>query len=256
MVKKILITNDDGIDAEGILALEKIANNLGFDPYIVAPATNQSGIGRAVSLSKEINLIKISDKKFSITGTPVDCVILGLHEMFDIDNGVMPDLILSGINIGQNIGYDITYSGTVGAAIEGILYGVPSIAISQQIDFSKEDAIGTHNWDKTADIGTGIIKEILEKDMLSKKAIININIPSDMDNIKGTKIVRQGIHYSKYNHMTKINYRRFRIGDRVIEPSGDHDVEALDQGYITITPLHKDWTSNSIFEQISKKYKA
>ena len=125
---RILITNDDGIHADGLAALERIARALTDDVWVVAPETDQSGVAHSLSLSDPLRLRKISDKHFAIKGTPTDCVIMGVRWILA---EAAPDLILSGVNRGQNVAEDVTYSGTIAAAMEGTLLGVPSIALSQ-----------------------------------------------------------------------------------------------------------------------------
>ncbi|MGO7426309.1 5'/3'-nucleotidase SurE, partial [Rhizobium ruizarguesonis] len=124
---RILLTNDDGIHAEGLAALERIARTLSDDVWIVAPETDQSGLAHSLSLSEPLRLRKISEKHFALRGTPTDCVIMGIRQVIDIK----PDLVLSGVNSGSNVADDVTYSGTIAGAIEGTMQGVRSFALSQ-----------------------------------------------------------------------------------------------------------------------------
>jgi 5'-nucleotidase len=119
---RILLTNDDGIHAEGLKVLERIARQLTDDVWIVAPETDQSGLAHSLTLSEPLRLRKVSDKHFAVRGTPTDCVIMGVREVMDGP----PDLVLSGVNSGQNVAEDVSYSGTVAGAIEGTLLGDPS----------------------------------------------------------------------------------------------------------------------------------
>ncbi|MDP3254597.1 5'/3'-nucleotidase SurE, partial [Bosea sp. (in: a-proteobacteria)] len=125
---RILVTNDDGIHAEGLAVLERIAAQLSDDVWVVAPETDQSGVAHSLSLSNPLRLRQVGEKRFAVAGTPTDCVIMAVRSIM-IEN--RPDLVLSGVNRGQNVAEDVTYSGTIAAAMEGTLLGIPSIAISQ-----------------------------------------------------------------------------------------------------------------------------
>ena len=124
---RILLTNDDGIHAEGLAALERIARELTDDVWVVAPETDQSGLAHSLTLSEPLRLRKIDDKRYALRGTPTDCVIMGVREVLD----EKPDLVLSGVNVGANMADDVTYSGTIAGAIEGTLQGIKSMALSQ-----------------------------------------------------------------------------------------------------------------------------
>src|SRR5215207_1245357 len=124
---RILLTNDDGIHAEGLASLERVARILSDDVWVVAPETDQSGYAHSLSLSEPLRLRKLGEKHFAVRGTPTDCVIMGVRRLLP----GRPDLVLSGINSGSNIADDITYSGTVAGAMEGALLGIQSVALSQ-----------------------------------------------------------------------------------------------------------------------------
>ncbi|MCA3630206.1 MAG: 5'/3'-nucleotidase SurE, partial [Methylobacterium sp.] len=128
---RILVTNDDGIHAPGLAVLERIAREISDDVIVVAPETDQSGVSHSLSLNDPLRLREISPKHFAVKGTPTDCVIMGLRHVL---KGKRPDLVLSGVNRGQNVAEDVTYSGTIAAAMEGTLLGVPSIALSQAVN--------------------------------------------------------------------------------------------------------------------------
>ena len=123
---RILLTNDDGIRAHGLKVLEKIARQLSDDVWIVAPAEEQSGAGRSLTLHSPLRVRKWGDQKFSVSGTPTDCVLMGVQ---DIVPGKKPDLVLSGVNRGQNIAEDVTFSGTVAGAMQGMQLGIPAVAL-------------------------------------------------------------------------------------------------------------------------------
>ena len=149
---KVLITNDDGFSAHGIRILYEISCLLFKDVWLIAPATEQSGKGHSLTLRNSLQIIQKSEKKFSVDGTPADCVILGLNHLMKDDP---PDLILSGINKGTNLGEDITYSGTIGAAIEATISGVPAIAFSQEINENLKN-----NWATSENYTLELIKKL------------------------------------------------------------------------------------------------
>src|SRR5271154_3236100 len=125
---RILITNDDGIHAEGLDICEKIARSLSDDVWVVAPEYDQSGVAHSLSLNNPLRLRQVAERRFAVRGTPTDCVIMGARHLL---NGKGPDLVLSGVNRGRNAGEDVIYSGTVAGAVEGTVIGVPSLALSQ-----------------------------------------------------------------------------------------------------------------------------
>src|SRR3954471_20912936 len=131
---RILLTNDDGIHAEGLAALERIARQLSDDVWVVAPEHDQSGFAHSLSLSDPLRLRKVGEKHYAVRGTPTDCVIMGCRKLMP----ELPDLILSGVNSGSNIADDVTYSGTIAGAMEGTMLGIRSIALSQAYSFHEE----------------------------------------------------------------------------------------------------------------------
>lgn len=124
---RILLTNDDGIHAEGLSVLERIARTISDDVWVVAPEVDQSGLAHSLTLSEPLRLRPVSERRFALRGTPTDCVIMAVKKILDRK----PDLVLSGVNVGANLADDVTYSGTVAGAIEGTLQGIRSIALSQ-----------------------------------------------------------------------------------------------------------------------------
>ena len=129
---RILCTNDDGVHAQGLAVLERIARTISDDVWVIAPETEQSGASRALTLSAPIRVREAGAKRFAVSGTPTDCVLLGVEEL--IRDG-RPDLVLSGVNRGQNIAEDVTFSGTIAGAMQGMQLGIPAIALSQARDF-------------------------------------------------------------------------------------------------------------------------
>ena len=154
---RILVTNDDGIHAEGLDVLERIARQLSDDVWVVAPETDQSGVAHSLSLSNPLRLRQIGEKRFAVAGTPTDCVIMAVRSVMA---EARPDLVLSGVNRGSNVAEDVTYSGTIAAAMEGTLLGIPSIAVSQAYTPGDRNSI---RWDCAEHHAPGIIRRLLEE---------------------------------------------------------------------------------------------
>jgi len=239
----ILITNDDGISSPGIKALEKALKPIG-NIYTVAPETEQSAVAHALTLHRPLRSEKIGKNKYFINGTPTDCVIIALSKLLP----VKPDIIVSGINNGANLGDDITYSGTVAAAIEGTLLGIPSIAISLVTDYKNGD--GLNKSASKLKIAAEYLKEtalkVLDKG-LPYDTLLNINIPNT-DAVKGVKITKQGkrVYDNAIQELKDPRGREcFWIGGGIPqwEPGGNTDLEAVSSGYISVTPVHLDLTN-------------
>jgi len=239
----ILITNDDGISSPGIKALEKALKPLG-NVYIVAPEREQSAVGHALTLHRPLRSENIGRNKYYINGTPTDCVIIAVSKLLP----VKPDIIISGINNGGNLGDDITYSGTVAAAIEGTLLGIPSIAISLVTDYKNGD--GLRRSASQLKIAADYLKEtamkVLDKG-LPYDTLLNINIPGT-EKIKGVKVTKQGKRVYD-NSIQELRDPRgkecFWIGGGIPqwEAGGNTDLEAVNSGYISVTPVHLDLTN-------------
>ena len=245
---KILLTNDDGIHAPGVEVLEAIAREFSDDIWICAPDEEQSGMGHALTLTRPVRLRQHGERRFSVTGTPTDSVTMALRKVID----GAPDLILSGVNRGANLGDDITYSGTVSAAIEGALAGVRSIALSQVMgpvrgreDGSREDYFAAaREW------GTRVLTPLLDTP-LPDRTLVNVNFPAlAPDQIKGIRAVRQGFHdYSR-------GFEYYWFGLEAIEHTLDHgtDLEAIDEGFIAVTPLQLDLTHHASLGALADRF--
>src|ERR1700733_586548 len=151
---RILVTNDDGIHAEGLDVCEKIARLLSDDVWVVAPEYDQSGVAHSLSLNDPLRLRQIGERRFAVRGTPTDCVIMGARHLL---NGHDPDLVLSGVNRGRNAGEDVIYSGTIAGAMEGTVLGIPSVALSQS--YKSRSGQAPH-WDTSLRYGPEIIRKV------------------------------------------------------------------------------------------------
>src|SRR5215213_3893496 len=196
---RILLTNDDGVNARGLRLLESVARQISDDIWIVAPAEEQSGAGHSLTLTTPVRLRRHDERRFSVSGTPTDAVMLALaHIMKDSP----PDVVLSGINRGANLAEDVTYSGTVSAAMEGALAGVRSIALSQA--YSREGMGDTVPFAAAEAWAEKALAPIVEMEM-APGSLINVNFPAlPPEDVKGVRICRQGIR----------DYGRLRLVER------------------------------------------
>lgn len=251
---RILLTNDDGIRAKGLEVLEGIARQFSDDIWICAPDEEQSGMGHALTLTRPVRLRQHDERRFSVTGTPTDSVTMGLRKVMDGP----ADVILSGVNRGANLADDITYSGTVSAAIEGALAGVRSIALSQV--YSKENAGDDVPFGAAVEWGAKVLAPLLDTP-LPKRTLVNVNFPPlPASGVKGIRVVRQGFHdYSRGTVVEGRDPRGFKyywFGLEAIEHTLDHgtDLEAIDEGYVSVTPLQLDLTHHTSLGALAERY--
>lgn len=233
MKKRILVTNDDGVRSPGIRALADALGPLGV-VTIVAPLNEASAIGHALTLRRPLHVEKFDERVYSVDGTPTDCVNIAITKVLD----GMPDLIVSGINMGWNIGDDVTYSGTVAGALEGALLGIPSIAVSLQ--FTRE----TFDFGPAASAAALYARGVLERG-LPPRTLLNINVPTGP--VRGYRVTIQG----KRNHITSVRDvidPRGRVwywieeGQNDWQPHDRSDYQAVKDGFVSVTPLHPDLT--------------
>jgi 5'-nucleotidase len=240
---RILITNDDGIHAEGLSALERIAARLSDDVWVVAPEIEQSGASRALSLTSPLRVRRLSDRRYAVFGTPSDCVMLAFE---DIVQGGPPDLVLSGVNRGQNLAEDVTVSGTVAGALQGMAIGVPSIALSQSLTVFHDSE--TAQFQTAEAFGPGIIRKLVETGW-PKDVIININFPDlEPHQVEAVEVTSQGkrdFHDAHAERRTDLRGRDYYWmgfrGRKDDSPEGT-DLYAVRHGRISVTPLHIDLT--------------
>lgn len=246
---KILITNDDGIFAEGIYALAQSLKKVG-DITVVAPDTQRSAVGHAITLTDPLRVEKVNRNKeffgYAASGTPADCVKLGIKAIMN----ELPDIVVSGINLGENAGYNVLYSGTVSGATEGALLGIPSLAVSL-------DTFVNPDFSAAADYAAKMVKIMLEKS-IPKGTLINVNVPNvPAAQIKGSRVATQSKtlfndwfekridpHGKTYYWMT---------GNFTAKDNDElSDVNALKQNFISVTPLHFDLTDRSFIKEVEK----
>lgn len=247
MIPLILVTNDDGVHSHGITALQNAMAEVG-DVYVVAPDRERSAVGHALTLHRPLKAEELRDRVFSVNGTPTDCVALGIHKILPRK----PDLIASGINKGSNLGDDITYSGTVSAAMEGTLLGVSSFAISMAGD-------KPFMFDSALPFAKRIAGYILQK-KLQSDILLNINVPNiPLDQIKGVSFTRQGkrVYDNAIQELLSPGGEQYYWiggGKPVWGQSEANDIQAVMNGYVSVTPLHLDLTSYSSIEDLRNSW--
>jgi len=248
---RILVTNDDGIHAQGLKVLERIAHALSDDVWVVAPEMEQSAASHSLTINRPLRLRKLDEKRFTVDGTPTDCVLLAVnHVMKD----ARPTLVLSGVNQGSNIGEDVTYSGTIAAAMEATLLGVPAIAMSQH--YENGNPI---DWSAAEAWGADVVRKAVTV-AWPKNVLLNVNFPArKAEEVTGIQVVRHG---------------KRKIGDELLErvdPRGkpyiwigtlrgeadvapDTDIHVVFSGGISVTPVFLDLTHTPTLQTLRQAF--
>jgi len=245
---RILCSNDDGIHAPGMAALERIAHSLSDDVWTIAPLVEQSG----VSLHQPIRIHRFGEKRFAVDGTPSDAVMLGVTQLM---KNHKPDLVLSGVNNGQNVAEDLTYSGTVAAALKGMVLKIPSIALSQ----SRFDR-GKVKWGTAEHFAPGLIRKLLDQGW-PEDVIININFPDcNPDDVQATEITTQGerdvmsLYSEERTDLRGQRYHWFGFTGRLSNPPQGTDLRAIYDNRISITPVHLALTHEGTAEKLKELF--
>lgn len=247
---RILLTNDDGVEAEGLACLERIARTLSDDVWICAPELEQSGKGRGLTLTEPLRVKHLGEKKFAVTGTPTDCIILAVN---DLMAETKPDLVLSGVNRGHNLGEDVSYSGTVAGALQGMAMGIRSIALSQSLE-RFHDTVVAH-WQTAETFAPGIIQRLLDE-AWADGVVMNVNFPSrPPEAVEAVEVTAQGfrdvgeMHAVMRTDLRGRPYYWMSFRGREQEYPEGTDLRAVKDGRISVTPLHIDLTHRqSLFE--------
>lgn len=244
----ILLTNDDGIQSPGLDRLADVLASVG-QVTVVAPDRERSASSHSLTLHRPLRIHARGERRHAIDGTPSDCVYLGVVQVCE----QRPDLVVSGINRGSNIGDDVTYSGTIAAAIEGTILGIPSFAISQ---------IGGHDIEEYDFHAAGIVAEELARkivdDGLPSDILLNVNVPEG--EIRGIRCTRQGKHiYEEVVHEAKDprgdSYYWIGSGEAAhVDQPPDTDYTAVREGHVSVTPLHLDLTHHPSLEQLRDRW--
>ena len=247
---RILITNDDGIDAAGLAVLERVAAAISDEVWVVAPDSDQSGLSHSLTLGDPLRLRELGNRRFALKGTPSDCIIMATRQII----ADKPDLVLSGVNAGQNTADDVTYSGTVAGAIEGALMGIPSIAFSLAFD---PDTKGGLQWETAEAFAPEVIRRLLDFGF-PDAVLYNVNFPDiSPDKVTGIDSTKQGrlIHSLYIDERTDprgtkyywLGYRRRRS-----ERAPGTDLLSVESGNVSITPLRLDFTDHELAERLAQ----
>jgi len=248
---RVLLSNDDGINAPGLKSLEKIARTISDDIWIVAPEQEHSGASHSLSLHDPLRMRQVSKQKFAIQGTPTDCVLMAVNHIFK--DGKKPDLLLSGVNRNGNLAEDVTYSGTVAAAMEGLLAGIPSVAMSQLLSRGHPC-----KW-ATAEIHAPAILRKLVDGGWPSNVLININFPDVVaDKVTGVEVCKLGhrdlgdMFVDERTDARGETYYWIGYREVVGKPGAKTDLAVMEQGGISVTPLHIDLTHKPTQAKLAK----
>jgi len=239
----ILVSNDDGVHAEGLTRLAECLAELG-DVTVVAPDRERSAASHALTLHAPLRIREVGERVFAVDGTPADCVYLGALQVLNRK----PDLIVAGINHGANIGDDVTYSGTIAAAIEGTILGVPSFAVSQEAnsDVPRGSGRGRFDFTNAAMVARELARRILNEGLPSSDILLNVNVPNGAP--AGLRCTRQGkrIYDERVHEGTDPRGAAYYWIGSGMAPHADQDAEtdymAVHDGYVSVCPLHLDLT--------------
>jgi 5'-nucleotidase len=252
---RILVTNDDGIHAEGLDVCEKIARQISDDVWVIAPEYDQSGVAHSLSLNDPLRLRQVAERRFAVRGTPTDCIIMGARHVL---NGKGPDLVLSGVNRGRNVGEDVIYSGTVAGAVEGTMIGVPSLALSQA---SASRGGRPPYWETSLRYAPDIIRRIVAEG-IPRDVLINVNFPDcPADEVRRIAVTAQGRRRQERLQIDErkdgrgnpyywIAYVRQSFG----KAEDGTDLAALDERCIAVTPLKLDMTDEPYMTKLAELF--
>src|ERR671920_1046704 len=239
---RILLTNDDGINSDGLIKLEEALKEVG-DVYVVAPAFEMSGASHSLTLARPLRIRQLDERHWAVDGTPTDCVTLALNKILSADQ--RPDICVSGINHGGNLGDDATYSGTVAGALEAAILGVPGLAFS---------LVARENFDFTASARFAVTaaRKVLEEG-LPEGTLLNINVPPG--EVAGVRVTRQGIKKARpiiTEHIDPRGKAYYWIGEEYYGTSTEDgtDYAAVEAGCISVTPLRSDMTNHSALDAL------
>jgi 5'-nucleotidase len=252
---RILLTNDDGIDAPGLHALRQIAAELSDDVWIVAPEVNKSGAGHSLSLNEPLRMRQLDERAYAVRGTPTDCVIMGVRHVL---KDKKPDLVLSGVNRGANMAEDVTYSGTIAGAFEGTVIGIRSIAMSQAFGFDTKEQ---PRWECALAHGTAVVRKLLSIDW-APGVLMNVNFPDRApDDIAGIRITTQG---KREDDLLGVEARQDTWGTpyywlayerRRSRTTDGTDLWAIYNGHVSITPLYMNLTHAATQAKLAGMFK-
>ncbi len=258
---RILITNDDGINAPGLAVLEAIAAEIagpGGEVWVVAPAFEQSGVGHCISYTHPMMIARLDARRYAAEGSPADCVLAGLYDVLD---GGRPDLVLSGVNRGNNAGENVLYSGTIGGAMEAALQGLPAIALSQFMGPGTEDL--PDPFEAARIHGARIVRQLLdhaEWDRGDYRLFYNVNFPPvAAAAVNGTRVAAQGFRtdtsFSVTPHISPSGRRFLWVagGPQHRPTAAGTDVAVNLEGFISVTPMRADLTAHDRLDDLARR---
>jgi len=250
--ERVLLTNDDGIDAPGLAVLERVAGRIAREVWVVAPEHDRSGVSHALSLHAPLRVSERGERRFAVSGTPGDCVVMGLRRLMA---GAVPQLVLSGVNRGGNLGIETVFSGTVGAAMTGMLLGIPSIALSQA--FSDRRRVP---WSTAESLAPGLIRTLARLDW-SRSACLNVNFPACLPEEAGPPMLTRqgaglldGADISTRTDPRQLDYHWLELKRDPKPDLPGSETAALAARRIAVTPLHFERTDEACFERISDSF--
>lgn len=249
---RILLSNDDGVHAPGIQAMYHALKKLG-QVYVVAPLEERSTTGHSLTIHKPLRMVSIGKDFFGVSGSPADCIYLGIRRVFK----KMPDLVISGINRGANLGQDVYYSGTVSAAREACILGIPAMAVSLAVDFKRRVPEEKLHYQTAANLTVQVIQS-LKNHSIPDHTLLNLNVPDvALKKIKGIQVARQGFRYYSGSILSRKDHRGkdyYWVGGeyRGFRKEPDTDCTAVAQGYASLTALKLDSTDFGFLSVLKK----
>lgn len=248
---RVLLSNDDGIHAPGLAVLERVAKSLSDDVWTIAPEVNHSGAGHSLTLKRPLHIHQIGEKRYQVDGTPTDCVLLGVNQVMAADR---PDLVLSGVNWGSNVAEDVTYSGTIAAAMEATLLGLPAIALSADVGAGE-----TPFWETVEHYAPKVIQTLVGQ-AFPPGVLMSVNFPNcAADHVKGIKVTTQGFHHIRSNvvkaedpYHNPVYWVGMQVRETALDPNSD--VAAVEEHYVSVTPIHMEMTDFATMDQLKQLF--
>lgn len=257
---RVLICNDDSVHASGIKALKDSISEFA-DVKVVAPLEEKSTTGHSLTLHKPLRLLSMGNDIYGVSGSPADCVQIGISQVFK----KKPDLVISGINRGANLGQDVYYSGTVSAAREACMHNIPALAVSLCVDFYKKLPESKLHYETAAHFSAYIVKNVLAQNgkfRLPKHTLLNLNVPDlPKKKVKGIRLARQGFRIYSSEILKRVDHRGkdyFWVGGGYegFIPEQGTDCDTVEKGYVALTPLQLDCTHHTLLVELSEQWNA
>lgn len=251
---RILLCNDDGVHAAGIKAIYKELRRLG-DVWVVAPLEEKSTTGHSLTIHKPLRIIRMAERFFGVSGSPADCVYLGIRHVL----GGMPDLVVSGVNRGANLGQDVYYSGTVSAAREACILGIPAMAVSLAVNFMRPPAEENVHYGTAAKLAVRLLKRF-DGFKMPVHTLLNLNVPDlPVSKVKGVRLSRQGFRYYSGSVLKRKDHRGkdyFWVGGQYkgFRNEEGTDCQLVESGFASLTPLKLDCTDLQCLAALSEDW--